>query len=53
MTKNLLVAAKILQLILTGTTQFRGLYKVGFEFFAFSIFSSGFYHLSVKEKEKR
>jgi hypothetical protein len=36
MTKNLLVAIKILRIILIGTTQFCGLYKIGLIFFAFS-----------------
>ena len=52
MTKNLLVTAKILQLILTGTTQFCGLYKIGFTILSFSIFAGAFYNLLVKRKRK-
>jgi hypothetical protein len=38
MTKNLLVAAKILQLILKGTTEFCGLHKIGSQFYHFLYF---------------
>jgi hypothetical protein len=52
MTKNLLVAAKIIRIYLIETTQFCGLYKIGLAFFAFSMMCGGFFNLLWKEKEK-
>jgi hypothetical protein len=53
MTRNLLGAAKILQLILSDSTQFCGLYKIGFTIFIiFLHFLVKFTSCQIKEKEK-